>query len=127
MLIAAFLAGILNFQKPEITNPSKEKPPTVKETETPMEKDSEVQVVSDDISFDDISLDDDITEEQIVEEEFVEEDISIEPEEEIIDIDDSTASGRLSAMRREIASDSGAKSNSKEDLSKRLDSFFKDR
>lgn len=128
MLIAAFFAGILNFQKPEITNPSKEKPPAVKETEKPIEKDSEVQVVSDDISFDDISLDDDIgIEDTVEEEEIVEEDISIEPEDDVIDIDDSTASGRLSALRREIASDSGAKSNSKEDLSKRLDSFFKDR
>ena len=63
----------------------------------------------------------------VEEEEIVEEDISIEPEDDVIDIDDSTASGRLSALRREIASDSGAKSNSKEDLSKRLDSFFKDR
>ena len=30
----------------------------------------------------------------------------VEPEEEVIDIDDSTASGRLSALRKEISTDS---------------------
>ena len=55
------------------------------------------------------------------------EDEMIEPEEEVIDIDDSTASGRLSALRREMASDSGQKDNSRDELSKRLDSFLKDR
>ena len=55
------------------------------------------------------------------------EDEMIEPEEEVIDIDDSTASGRLSALRREMASDSGQKDNSRDELSKRMDSFLKDR
>ena len=48
----------------------------------------------------------------------------VEPEEEVIDIDDSTASGRLSALRREMDSDSdGQLSKSREDLAKRMDSF----
>ena len=47
--------------------------------------------------------------------------------EEVIDIDDSTASGRLSALRKEMATDSGEKDNSRDELSKRLDSFLKDR
>ena len=52
----------------------------------------------------------------------------VEPEEEVIDIDDSTASGRLSALRREMDSDSdGQLSKSREDLAKRMDSFLKDR
>ena len=52
----------------------------------------------------------------------------VEPEEEIIDIDDSTASGRLSALRREMDSDTGGKlSKTREDLAKRMDSFLKDR
>lgn len=56
-----------------------------------------------------------------------ENELVVEPEEEIIDIDDSSASGRLSALRKEMATDSGEKDNSREDLSKRLDSFLKDR
>ena len=56
-----------------------------------------------------------------------ENDLVVEPEEDVIDIDDSTASGRLSALRKEMATDSGEKDNSRDELSKRLDSFLKDR
>ena len=52
----------------------------------------------------------------------------VEPEEEVIDIDDSSASGRLSALRREMDSDTNVQaSKSREDLTKRMDSFLKDR
>jgi len=90
----------------------------------------EIEVVSEDISLDDISFDDDddIQDNEVtnVEPETVPETV-VEPEEEVIDIDDS-ASGRLSALRREIDTDSDGKaSKSREDLSKRMDSFLKDR
>ena len=45
----------------------------------------------------------------------------------IIDIDDNTASGRLSALRREIDTDSDGSRDTKEDMAKRLDSFFANR
>ena len=48
-------------------------------------------------------------------------------EEETIDIDDSTASGRLSALRQEMSSDDGNVSKSVDDISSRLDAFLKDR
>ena len=51
----------------------------------------------------------------------------VEPEEEVIDIDDKSASGRLSALRKEMETDSGEKESSRDELSKRLDSFLKDR
>ena len=53
--------------------------------------------------------------------------ITVEPEEDVIDIDETSASGRLSALRKEIATDSGEKDNTRDELSKRLDSFLKDR
>ena len=51
----------------------------------------------------------------------------IQPEQEAIDIDDATASGRLSALIREMATDTETKPDTKDDLSSRLDSFLKDR
>ena len=57
----------------------------------------------------------------------VEEETMIQPEQEAIDIDDATASGRLSALRREMATDTETKPDTKDDLSRRLDSFLKDR
>ena len=82
------------------------------------------------MNLDDISLGDgdDVNVEPVVEEEPEQvEEIVVEPEEEVIDIDDSSASGRLSALRREMASEPGSRDDSKEELSKRLDSFMKDR
>ena len=92
-----------------------------------------MKIVSDDISLDDISFEEDNVEsddsnsEPTISEVNVDDDASTEPEEDIIDIDDGTASSRLSALRREIATDSTSKDNSKDELSKRLDSFLKDR
>ncbi|MBB70701.1 MAG: hypothetical protein CMB28_06315 [Euryarchaeota archaeon] len=126
MLIIAYFGGILNLRKP--VPEKKEVPLQVKE---PVQKktEPEIQVVSEDIDLDDISFDEDIGEPDITEDE--PEPLSepiVEPEEEVIDIDDSSASGRLSALRKEMDSDSdGQVSKSREDLAKRMDSFLKDR
>lgn len=129
LLVIAFFAGILNFQKPERRSLEKETPEIEKQTPKP-ESTSDIQIVQDDLSLDDISLGEgeDVNVEPVVEEEPEQvEEIVVEPEEEVIDIDDSTASGRLSALRREMDSEPGSRDNSKEELSKRLDSFMKDR
>ena len=91
-------------------------------------------MVQDEISIDDMSLDDmsfdesaETSEPIEVQHSDQENELVVEPEEEVIDIDDSTASGRLSALRKEMATDSGEKDNSRDELSKRLDSFLKDR
>ena len=127
MLIIAYFGGVLNLRKP--APEKKESPPEIKE-QVQKKKSPEIEVVSEDISLDDISFDDedDIQDNEVtnVEPETVPETV-VEPEEEVIDIDDS-ASGRLSALRREIDTDSDGKaSKSREDLSKRMDSFLKDR
>tara|TARA_B100001113_G_scaffold121704_1_gene99398 strand:+ start:623 stop:6157 length:5535 start_codon:yes stop_codon:yes gene_type:complete len=128
MLLIAYFGGVLNLRKPE---PDKKvSSPEIKE-QVQKKSEPEIEVVSDDINLDDISFDDDddIEDNQVTNEEIesVPETV-VEPEEEIIDIDDSSASGRLSALRREMDSDSGGKSSkSREDLAKRMDSFLKDR
>jgi len=129
MLIIAFFAGILNFQKPSVQEKEKHAPSIKTETKETPKQNSDVQLVSNNIDLDDISLGDEPekSSEEIIESPDVNEEEMIEPEEEVIDIDDGTASGRLSALRREIASDSGVQNKSREDLSKRLDSFLKDR
>ena len=130
MLIIAFIAGALNFQKPTSKATEKVTPKLTGKSRKEPETKSEIEVVKEDLTLDDISLD--IDEEKEIDpvtedEEQQEEEIVVNQEEEIIDIDDSTASGRLSALRREMASDSGTKDNSKDELSKRLDSFLRDR
>ena len=87
------------------------------------------EISIDDMSFDDISFDESAGRDETIEvqQKDQENELVVEPEEEVIDIDDSTASGRLSALRKEMATDSGEKDNSRDDLSKRLDSFLKDR
>ena len=128
MLLIAYFGGVLNLRKPEPEK--KESPPEIKEQVQKKSK-PEIEVVSDDISLDDISFDDDddIEDDQVTNEEpEVVPETVVEPEEEIIDIDDSSASGRLSALRREMDSDTGGKSSkTREDLAKRMDSFLKDR
>jgi hypothetical protein len=126
MLIAAYFGGLLNLRRPEPVK--KEKTPQIKEQvqKKPKEK---VEVVNEDISLDDISFDEEFEDDGVeeIEPELPSEPV-VEPEEEVIDIDDSTASGRLSALRREMDSDSdGQLSKSREDLAKRMDSFLKDR
>ena len=126
MLIAAYFGGLLNLRRPEPVK--KEKAPQIKEQVQKKPKE-EVEVVTDDISLDDISFDEEFGEEVVAETEpQMPPEPVVEPEEEVIDIDDSTASGRLSALRKEMDSDSdGQLSKSREDLAKRMDSFLKDR
>ena len=126
MLIAAYFGGLLNLRRPEPVK--KEKPPQIKE-QVPSEPKQEIEVVTDDINLDDISFDEEFDDDSVEEtEQEIPPEPVVEPEEEVIDIDDSTASGRLSALRREMDSDSeGQSSKSREDLAKRMDSFLKDR
>ena len=126
MLIAAYFGGLLNLRRPEPVK--KEKAPQIKEQVQKKPKE-EVEVVTDDISLDDISFDEEFGEEVVAETDpQLPPEPVVEPEEEVIDIDDSTASGRLSALRKEMDSDSdGQLSKSREDLAKRMDSFLKDR
>ena len=126
MLILAYFGGILNLGRQDVQEKDKEMPPEIKR-QTKMEPEHDIQVVPEDIDLDDISLGDefDTLPEPITE---PQPEPIVEPEEEVIDIDDSTASGRLSALRKEISTDSNEqKSESKDDISKRLDSFLKDR
>jgi len=87
-------------------------------TQTDIEMDIDDVVQEDD--FDDMSFDEEI---EIHDE--TENPIE-EIEEEIIDVDDGTASGRLSALRKEIEID-GDPAQEKDDITSRMDSFFKNR
>ena len=134
MLVVAFFAGVLNFQRNQPEPVEKKLPDSKQQPKQVVEKKEEVQLVQEDISIDDMSLDDMSfddpaanVEPNAVENMAQNSDLVVEPEEEVIDIDDSTASGRLSALRKEMATDSGEKDNSRDELSKRLDSFLKDR
>ncbi|MGB2237221.1 MAG: hypothetical protein ACPH4H_06435 [Candidatus Poseidoniaceae archaeon] len=135
MLLVAFFAGVLNFQKNKPESVEKKLQDSAQKPKPEIEEKEEVQLVQDEISTDDISLDDmsldreslETAKSSEVQQTKQENELVVEPEEEIIDIDDSSASGRLSALRKEMATDSGEKDNSREDLSKRLDSFLKDR
>ena len=135
MLLVAFFAGVLNFQRNEPEPVEKKLPDSTQQPKAAVEKKEEVQLVRDEISIDDMSLDDlsfeqeleDTATQNTVQQSDQPNELVVEPEEEVIDIDDSTASGRLSALRKEMATDSGQKDNSRDELSKRLDSFLKDR
>ena len=125
LIVIAYFAGILKIQKKE----TKKKPaPKKKSTnlvrkEKPVQKEVAEVVPQDELEIDDLSFETEENEEitgQDTEE-------TVEPSEKIIDIDDSTASGRLSALRREISSDDIVKEDTKEDLARRMDSFLKDR
>ncbi|MDP6869822.1 MAG: hypothetical protein QGI21_03510 [Candidatus Poseidoniaceae archaeon] len=117
MLILAWFTGILTRGNEGRVVVRKKTQRPVKEItkplpEVPMEEEKEIEI--DDISFD---LDEDVTDDPI-EEETPEEDV-------VIDIDDGSASGRLSALRKEMVSDGDIKSEG--DISKRLDKFLNDR
>ena len=135
MLVIAFFAGALNINKKDAILPEKK---VVLPSDRPKpvpKKQEEVQVVEDDAVQSDINLDDisfeqgtEMTDELVSEQKDLPiDEMLVEPEEEVIDIDDSSASGRLSALRREMETDSGDKESSRDELSKRLDSFLKDR
>ena len=122
MVILAYFGGILNLKREEETSQKPKAQEKISKVQQPVKEVPEV-VSEDDISLDDLSLEieDDIEEDES------EPEMEIQPEEEVIDIDDGTASGRLSALRREIETDSPRKTDTKEDLSRRMDSFLKDR
>ena len=122
MVILAYFGGILNLKREEETSQKPKTQEKISKVQQPVKEVPEV-VSEDDISLDDLSLEieDDFEEDQS------EPEMEIQPEEEVIDIDDGTASGRLSALRREIETDSPSKPDTKEDLSRRMDSFLKDR
>ena len=116
LLVIAYFGGILNIQRPEPVGVKKVEP-QIKENAPDISKpETEIKV-------DDISLEDEISEPDPE----PESEPLIEPEEEVLDIDDSTASGRLSVLRRELETDSSVTLDTKEDLSSRMDSFLADR
>lgn len=135
MMVIAFFAGVLNFQRNEQELVEKKLPESSQRPKPVVEEKGEVQLVQedtpkDDLSFDDMSLEQELGDmsESLAEENIDQgNEITVEPEEDVIDIDETSASGRLSALRKEMATDSGEKDNTRDELSKRLDSFLKDR
>ena len=117
LIVLAYFGGVLNLRKPEPKLVKKEEPVIRKEVVEETKPDEEIVI-------DDMSLGEEPFEEEPPEEE---EEVEIEPEEEVIDIDDSSASGRLSALRREIKTDLDPVSEPEDDISSRLDAFLKDR
>jgi hypothetical protein len=119
LLVLAYFGGILNIKRPVPIESKKQEPEIKSTTQTTPEPITETR-------NDDISLGEEPLPESEPESE-PEPEVMVEPEEEIIDIDDSTASGRLSVLRMEIKTDTKAKPETEEDISSRLDSFFADR
>ena len=117
LIVLAYFGGVLNLKKPETAVTKKEKPVIRKEVVEETQPDEEMTI-------DDMSLGDEPFEEELPD---PEPEVEIELEEEVIDIDDSTASGRLSALRHEIKTDLEPKQEPKEDISSRLDAFMADR
>ena len=123
LIIIAYFGGVLNINSKQ--QKTEEKDDVDMDlaisnipTQTDIEMDIDDVVQEDD--FDDMSFDEEIeihdeTENHIE-----------EIEEEIIDVDDGTASGRLSALRKEIEID-GDPAQEKDDITSRMDSFFKNR
>ena len=115
LIVLAYFGGVLNLNRPEDKVVKKEEPVIREEVVEETKPDEEIVI-------DDMSLG-----EEPFEEELPDEEVEIEPEEEVIDIDDSSASGRLSALRREIKTDLDPVSEPEDDISSRLDAFLKDR
>jgi hypothetical protein len=115
MVAIAWLLGIVRPKRVRPPRKQTAKPTPVKKEEKVVEM--TIEPDADDISLDEVS----ITPEP-------EQTPPEEPEEEVIDIDDETASGRLSALRKEITTDGNTPvASSKVDLASRMDSFLKDR
>ena len=127
LLVVAYFAGILKIgegvTKKKATG-KKPKPSTSQITKEKAPQKEVVEVVTEEeINIDDLSFEiDDSATADVQKPEDDSEEI-----EEVIDIDDNTASGRLSALRREMSSDDKPKKDTKEDLARRMDSFLKDR
>jgi cytoskeletal protein RodZ len=117
-VIMVAIAWLLGIVRPKRIRPPRKQ--TAKPTPTKKEeKDVEMTIEPD---ADDISLDEVSTTPE------PEQTPPEEPEEEVIDIDDETASGRLSALRKEITTDGNTPvESSTVDLASRMDSFLKDR
>ena len=132
MLILAYFGGVLNLKSRKNESSDVPEQKKVPQVDIPPVQKEVIQVVNEqsEEDLDDISFEDDFVEDKIddvPDETDVEEETMIQPEQEAIDIDDATASGRLSALRREMATDTETKPDTKDDLSRRLDSFLKDR
>ena len=115
LIVLAYFGRVLKVNRPE-DKVVKKKEPVIRE-EVVEETKPDEEIVIDDMSLG----------EEPFEEELPDEEVEIEPEEEVIDIDDSSASGRLSALRREIKTDLDPVSEPEDDISSRLDAFLKDR
>ena len=132
MLILAYFGGVLNLKNRKNESGDIPEQKKVPQVDIPPVQKEEIQVVNEQPveDLDDISFGDDFVEDvidDVSDETDAEEETMIQPEQEAIDIDDATASGRLSALRREIATDTETKPDTRDDLSRRLDSFLKDR
>ena len=125
LVIIAYFGGVLNLNNSLRRDKEKDdvnmsqavnRLPENNDVEMKIEPITEVKDEFEDISFEEES-----------EEEDAEEEVTItEIEQEVVDIDDDTASGRLSALRREIQTD-GGQNEQKDDIGRRMDSFFKNR
>ena len=132
MLILAYFGGVLNLKNRKNESGDIPEQKKVPQVDIPPVQKEEIQVVNEqpEEDLDDISFGDDFVEDvidDVSDETDAEEETMIQPEQEAIDIDDATASGRLSALRREMATDTETKPDTRDDLSRRLDSFLKDR
>ena len=132
MLILAYFGGVLNLKNRKNESGDIPEQKKVPQVDIPRVQKEEIQVVNEqpEEDLDDISFGDDFVEDvidDVSDETDAEEGTMIQPEQEAIDIDDATASGRLSALRREMATDTETKPDTRDDLSRRLDSFLKDR
>ena len=124
LVIVAFFGGVLNLNNP--TNQKKEKEDVDIENATNNLPISEIELQIEEISNEenesDISFEEDLQDDENIDQE-----ISLDEIEDVpIDIDDGSASGRLSALRQEMAAD-GSEPEQKNDIGSRMDSFFKNR
>ena len=123
LLVVAWFAGVLTVRPKGEKKVSYKKSVDLPAVEKKEEDEPEVEMEIDDISFDEnefSEIETDVQPEPVAEP---------EPEPQpVYDIDDDTASGRLSAMRFEIETDADPDTTvKKDDISSRLDSFLKDR
>lgn len=121
MLGVAWFVGLLRFKTGE--KPIQKKKTTTtqqSETKTIDEEIDELEIELDDMSFEE-------DEESIAEEPILPPEPTPEKSPQIIDIDEGSASGKLSALRMEMETDDKNPSKKVDNISSRLDSFLKDR
>ena len=124
LVLIAYLGGVLNLNNTAKVKKEKEDVDIENATNNLPTNEVELQIeeISSAESQSDISFEEDLQDEETMDEEISSDEI----EEESIDIDDGSASGRLSALRQEMASD-GSEPEQKDDINTRMDSFFKNR